>query len=71
MRVRLRAGEALALEPASLRFCLEAISVDTVMNGARIEMVEDGELGSELIVEEIEIDEEDTQGGGEGTSEGA
>lgn len=70
-RVRLRAGIALALEPASLRFCLEAIAADTVMDGAHIEMVEDAELGSELIVEEIELDEEDNQSGGEGPSEGA
>lgn len=39
-RVKLRADELLALEPASLRFCLEAISVDTPMEGAKIEMRE-------------------------------
>ena len=39
-RVRLRAGELLAIEPASLRFCLEAISVGTVMENAAIEMTE-------------------------------
>jgi hydrogenase nickel incorporation protein HypA/HybF len=41
-RVRLRAGERLALEPASLRFCLEAISVGTCMEGAQIELNETG-----------------------------
>jgi hydrogenase nickel incorporation protein HypA/HybF len=41
-RVRLRAGERLALEPASLRFCLEAISTGTCMEGAAIEMEEVG-----------------------------
>ena len=42
VRVRLRAGELLGLDPASLRFCLEAISVDTVMEGAEIDMDQTG-----------------------------
>jgi len=41
VRVRLRAGEMLALEPASLRFCLDAIAVGTAMEGAVIEMEEE------------------------------
>lgn len=88
-RVRLRAGERLALEPASLRFCLEAISVGTCMEGAVIEFREVGPeldcpvcgrvtvasaldtvcptcgqacpptMGTELILEEIELNDED------------
>ena len=41
VRIRLRAGEALAVEPASLRFCLEAISMDTSLEGAAVEVVEE------------------------------
>jgi hydrogenase nickel incorporation protein HypA/HybF len=40
LRVKLRAGELLALEPSSLRFCLESIAVGTVMENAIIEMDE-------------------------------
>lgn len=41
-RIKLRATEALALEPASLRFCLEAITVGTAMEGAELDMDETG-----------------------------
>ncbi len=40
VRIRLRAGEMLALDPASLRFAMEAISVDTAAEGAVVEMDE-------------------------------
>jgi len=39
-RVRLSAGEMLSVENASLAFCLEAISAGTVMEGAKIEIIE-------------------------------
>lgn len=42
VRVKLRAGELLALEPSSLRFCLEAVSAGTVMECARIDICESG-----------------------------
>jgi len=68
-RVKLRADEFLALEPASLRFCLESISQDTIMDGAEIEIEEvqppPGEqrpfFGAGLVIEEIELDEQDSQ----------
>jgi hydrogenase nickel incorporation protein HypA/HybF len=60
-RMKLCAGGDLALEPASLRFALEAIAVGTCAEGADIELSE-GE-GSALIIEEIELDEEDDQTG--------
>jgi len=41
-RIKLRAAQALALEPASLRFCLEAITVGTVMEGVELDMDETG-----------------------------
>jgi len=68
-RVKLRADEYLALEPASLRFCLESISVDTIMDGAAIE-IEEVPLppgakrplfAAGLVIEEIELDEQDGQ----------
>ena len=40
IRVGMRAGKMLALEPDSLRFCIEAISTGTVMEGAEIDLVE-------------------------------
>jgi len=40
IRIKMRAADALALEPASLRFCLEAIAVGTVAEGAAIEFEE-------------------------------
>ena len=66
-RVKLKADEYLALEPASLRFCLESISQDTIMDGAEIEIEEvqpppDAErplFGAGLVIEEIELDEQD------------
>ncbi len=39
-RIKLRAGEMLALEPASLRFCLEGIAEGTVMEGAQVDFEE-------------------------------
>lgn len=68
-RVKLRADEYLALEPASLRFCLESIAVNTIMDGARIEIEEvplpagtDRPLfGAGLVIEEIELDEQDAE----------
>lgn len=56
-RIKLRAGEALALEPASLRFAIEALSVDTPMAGAQVELYEDAQGGMEVYVEEIELDD--------------
>lgn len=56
-RVRLRTGELLAIEPASLRFCLEGISQDTVMEGAAIDIIEEADMAPEIIIEEIELDE--------------
>lgn len=44
-RIRLRAGKFLALDRASLSFCLEAISSDTPVEGAAIELIE---IGPEL-----------------------
>ncbi len=41
VKIKLRAGEALAIEPASLRFCIEAISADTPLEGADVEVVEE------------------------------
>ena len=41
-RIKLRAGTALALDPASLRFSIEAISAGTSLEGARVEMEETG-----------------------------
>jgi hydrogenase nickel incorporation protein HypA/HybF len=38
VRVRIAAGEILALNEASLTFCLEAIAAGSVMDGATIEM---------------------------------
>jgi hydrogenase nickel incorporation protein HypA/HybF len=58
-RVVLRAGEPLAIEPASLRFCLEAIAAGTPMDRAAIEYTETGDLGPELVIQEIELDEQD------------
>ena len=66
-RVSLRADEYLALEPASLRFCLESIAVDTIMEGAIIEIEEEPLppgaerplFGAGLVIEEIELDEQD------------
>lgn len=37
-RVRLRAGDLLAIDKASLAFCLEGISAGTVMEGAAIDL---------------------------------
>jgi len=101
VRIKLRAGQALALEPASLRFCLEAISVGTIVEGAAIEMYETGPelecpscgrvtiesiidpvcprcgqqgrlaLATELIIEEIELDEQDGEARDEGEGQGA
>jgi len=65
-RVKLKADEYMAIEPASLRFALESIAHDTVMAGAEVEIEEmssaseDGERpwsGAGLVVEEIELDE--------------
>ncbi len=66
-RIKLRTDEFLALEPASLRFCLESISQDTIMGGAEIEIEEVAApagserplFGAGLIIEEIELDEQD------------
>jgi hydrogenase nickel incorporation protein HypA/HybF len=59
-RVKLRASEMLAIEPASLRFCLEGITQGTAMEGAQIEYEEGGpDLGTALIIEEIELNEQD------------
>lgn len=56
-RVALRAGERLAIEPASLRFCLEAIAADTAMDGAVLDYEETYAVGPEIIIQEIELDE--------------
>jgi len=56
-RITLRAGAKLALEPASLRFAIEALSVGTAMDGAVVELSEDPQGGMELYVEEIELDD--------------
>jgi hydrogenase nickel insertion protein HypA len=40
-RIKLRAPESLALEPASLRFALEALSADTQAEGAEIIIAEE------------------------------
>ncbi|RJP25006.1 MAG: hydrogenase maturation nickel metallochaperone HypA [Candidatus Omnitrophota bacterium] len=39
-RVRLQVGQYSGVDPASLSFCLEAISAGTIMDGAAIEMME-------------------------------
>ena len=89
--VRLRVGKLSGVDRRSLSFCLEAISAGTVMEGARIDMIEVGpelvcrkcgrfsverptkplcprcgapaELspGTEMYVEEIELDGEEDQ----------
>ncbi len=41
-RIKLRASDALALDPASLRFCFEGIAEGTVLEGAHIDMDADG-----------------------------
>lgn len=60
-RVRVRVGALLAVDPGSLRFSLEAISLDTPAEGAELEIIEEpleGAAGeSALIVEEIELSE--------------
>jgi len=56
VRIKVRASDALVLEPSSLRFCLEAISMDTVAEGAVIEINETNDE-TDLMVEEIELDE--------------
>lgn len=56
VRIKIRAADALALDPASLRFCLEAIAMGTVAEGAAIEIVETG-VETDLIIEEIELNE--------------
>ncbi len=60
-RVRVRVGALLAIEPASLRFSLEAISLDTPAEGAELEIIEeplDGGAGDgALTIEEIELSE--------------
>ena len=53
VRIRLRAGERLALEPASLTFCLNAIAEGTSAEDAHIEI--QPVPGNELIIEEIEL----------------
>lgn len=58
IRIKMRAAEALALEPSSLQFCLEAIAMGTVAEGAAIQIYESGG-GTDLIIEEIEFDEYD------------
>ncbi len=88
VRVKLRVGEFLAIEPSSLRFCLEGISAGTAVEGAEFQIQGAGpevacahcgclplpshwdgrcpmcgreaELrpGTELIVEEIELDDQ-------------
>ncbi len=59
-RLRLASGARLALDPASLRFCLEAIAVGSVMDGASIELLESpNDQDSALTVEEIELNEYD------------
>ena len=52
-RIRLRAGERLGLEPASLTFCLNAIAAGTSAQDAHIEI--EAAPGDELIIEEIEL----------------
>ncbi len=52
-RIRLRAGEQLALEPASLTFCLNAIAAGTSAEDAKIDI--EPAPGDELIIEEIEL----------------
>ena len=90
-RIRLSAGKYLGLDRASLTFCLEAISQGTLIEGARIDLVELGpefecpacgrvalendtavtcpkcgaegaaSPGTELFIEEIELDDENGQ----------
>lgn len=59
IRIRLRAGELLGIEPASLEFCLKAISAGTVANTAEIEI--EPVPGGELIIQEIELHGQDSQ----------
>jgi len=40
--IRLRVGERLGIEPASLTFCLDAISADTIAEGATVEITQTG-----------------------------
>lgn len=41
-RIKMSASEALALEPASLKFAIEALSTGTPLENATIELVETG-----------------------------
>lgn len=59
-KVKLRAGDMLALEPASLRFALEALAVGTAMEGAAVELQE-YPGGKDLIIEEIELNDDEDQ----------
>lgn len=60
-RVRVRVGSLLAIEPASLRFSLEAISLDTPAAGACVEIIEqpvhETPGDGALTIEEIELSE--------------
>lgn len=60
-RVRLRAGRMLNIEPSSLAFCLEAISSETPLAGAEIDFRQDDGMGTDLIIEEIELDAPDCE----------
>ena len=72
VKVRLYAESKLNVDASSLVFCLEAISAGTVMAGAEIEVRQGdgadvawqgpgGSSGTDLIIEEIELDAPDDQ----------
>lgn len=77
LRVSMRASELLALEPASLRFCLEAVTAGTALEGARFDLrevtvQEDPSLGiGALVIEEIELDGPEDTDRAEGPGERA
>ena len=63
-RVRLRVGPYARIDKGSLAFCLEAISVNTMMEGAEIEIVGEQSVGegsvrTEIVLEEIDLDVEE------------
>jgi hypothetical protein len=56
----------LAIEPSALRFCLEAIAVDTPLEGAEVDFQEAGAEAA-LYIEEIELrDDEESDAREEG-----
>ena len=54
-RVRLAVGPLACVEPLALQFCFELATAGTVLDGARLEIV-DGE-GDALLIKDYELEE--------------